>query len=147
MFEHVGVKNYATFFDVVRRCLPADGLFLLHTIGTNRSVQRTDPWIARYIFPNSMLPSAAQIAHALEGRFVLEDWHGFGADYDRTLQAWRHNVEAAWDRLDARYDARFRRMWRFYLGASMATFRSRRSQLWQLVLSPRGVRGGYVAPR
>ena len=64
-----------------------------------------------------------------------------------TLQAWRHNVEAAWDRLDARYDARFRRMWRFYLGASMATFRSRRSQLWQLVLSPRGVRGGYVAPR
>ena len=58
MFEHVGVKNYATFFDVVRRCLPADGLFLLHTIGTNRSVQRTDPWIARYIFPNSMLPSA-----------------------------------------------------------------------------------------
>lgn len=147
MFEHVGVKNYPTFFDVVRRCLPADGLFLLHTIGTNRSVQRTDPWIARYIFPNSMLPSAAQITHALEGRFVLEDWHGFGADYDRTLQAWRHNVEAAWDRLDARYDARFRRMWRFYLGASMATFRSRRSQLWQLVLSPRGVRGGYVAPR
>ena len=91
--------------------------------------------------------SKAQIAHAVEGRFVIEDWHSFGADYDRTLQAWRENVERAWERLDTRYDERFRRMWRFYLAASMATFRSRRSQLWQLVLSPDGVPGGYVAPR
>lgn len=148
MFEHVGVRNYATYFGVVRRCLPPHGLFLLHTIGTNRSVNRTDPWIARYIFPNSMLPSAAQIARAFDGSFVLEDWHGFGTDYDRTLQAWRDNIEAAWPALDpVRYDERFRRMWRFYLAASMATFRSRRSQLWQLVLSPQGVPEGYEAPR
>lgn len=147
MFEHVGVKNYRGYFETVRRLLPEDGLFLLHTIGGNVSVQRTDPWIARYIFPNSMLPSARQIAEASEGLFVIEDWHGFGTDYDRTLQAWRDNVEAAWERLDERYDERFRRMWRFYLAASMATFRSRRSQLWQLVLSPHGVPGGYVAPR
>ena len=147
MFEHVGLRNYRTYFEVVRRCLPEAGLFLLHTIGGNVSVRRTDPWIARYIFPNSMLPSAAQIATASEGLFVLEDWHGFGADYDRTLQAWRANIEAAWSRLDARYDERFRRMWRFYLAGSMASFRSRRAQLWQLVLSPRGVPGGYLAPR
>src|SRR5262245_40130417 len=61
MFEHVGVKNYRRYFDVVRACLPDDGLFLLHTIGNNRSEHHTDPWIGRYIFPNSMLPSAAQI--------------------------------------------------------------------------------------
>ena len=147
MFEHVGVKNYRTYFEVAQRCLHDEGLFLLHTIGTNRSVRHTDPWIGKYIFPNSMLPSAVQIAQASEGLFVLEDWHNFGADYDRTLQAWRANVERAWPQLDARYDERFRRMWRFYLSASMATFRSRHSQLWQLVLSPRGVPGGYVAPR
>ncbi|WP_051464329.1 cyclopropane fatty acyl phospholipid synthase [Pseudoxanthomonas suwonensis] len=147
MFEHVGVRNYRTYFEVMRRCLPEHGLFLLHTIGSNLSVKRTDPWIARYIFPNSMLPSAAQITRASEGLFVLEDWHNFGTDYERTLAAWRANAEAAWDRLDPRYDERFRRMWRFYLSASMATFRCRRSQLWQLVLSPGGVPGGYVAPR
>ena len=147
MFEHVGVKNYRTYFELAHRCLGDDGIFLLHTIGTNRSVSHTDPWIGKYIFPNSMLPSAAQIAQASEGLFVLEDWHNFGADYDRTLQAWRANVERAWPQLDARYDERFRRMWRFYLSASMATFRSRHSQLWQLVLSPKGVPGGYVAPR
>ncbi|MCG8276766.1 cyclopropane fatty acyl phospholipid synthase [Stenotrophomonas sp. NLF4-10] len=147
MFEHVGVKNYRTYFEVARRCLRDDGLFLLHCIGSNVSRERTDPWIARYIFPNSMLPSAVQIAAAIEELFVLEDWHNFGTDYDRTLQAWRDNVEAAWEQLDPRYDERFRRMWRFYLAGSMASFRTRHAQLWQLVLSPQGVPGGYVAPR
>lgn len=152
MFEHVGVKNYRQYFQVVRRCLHdggagRSGLFLLHTIGNNVSVKRTDPWIARYIFPNSMLPSAAQIAQASEGQFVIEDWHGFGIDYDRTLQAWRDNIERAWPALPKRYDERFRRMWRYYLAASMATFRTRRAQLWQVVMSPRGVHGGYTAVR
>lgn len=147
MFEHVGVRNYDSFFEVSRRSLAPDGLMLLHTIGAERSTHHTDPWIHRYIFPNSMLPSAVQIATAAEDRFVIEDWHNFGTDYDLTLQAWRDNVEASWPRLGERYDERFHRMWRFYLAASMALFRSRRAQLWQLVLSPHGVPGGYVAPR
>jgi cyclopropane-fatty-acyl-phospholipid synthase len=147
MFEHVGFRNYRRYFDIARRCLRDAGLFLLHTIGSSTSHTRTDPWIARYIFPNSMLPSAAQLAAATEGRFVIEDWHNFGADYDRTLQAWRANIERAWPSLPPRYDERFRRMWRYYLAGSMASFRARRNHLWQLVLSPRGVPGGYIAPR
>jgi cyclopropane-fatty-acyl-phospholipid synthase len=147
MFEHVGVRNYRRYFEVARRCLSDQGLFLLHTIGNDESVSHTDPWIDRYIFPNSMLPSPAQIGHALEGLFVVEDWHNFGADYELTLQAWRENIECAWPALDERYDQRFRRMWRFYLAVSTALFRGRRAQLWQLVLSPHGVPGGYVAPR
>lgn len=146
MFEHVGVKNYRQYFEVARTCLSEDGLFLLHTIGSNESQHYTDPWIARYIFPNSMLPSAAQIARNIEGLFVMEDWHGFGPDYDRTLQAWRENIEAAWGRLPG-YDERFRRMWRFYLSGSMASFRARRIQLWQVLLSPRGVCGGCTEQR
>jgi cyclopropane-fatty-acyl-phospholipid synthase len=147
MFEHVGVKNYRTYFDVARRCTAEDGLFVLHCIGSNVSSNHTDPWIAKYIFPNSMIPSAEQIANASEGMFVTEDWHNFGADYDRTLMAWRDNFDAAWPALEPKYGERFRRMWRFYLSASAAVFRARRDQLWQLVMSPRGVRGGYRAPR
>ena len=151
MFEHVGVRNYPTYFEVARRCLaydaPDGGLFLLHTIGGNTSVKHTDPWIARHIFPNSMIPSSKQIASAVEGQFIIEDWHNFGADYDRTLQAWRENIERSWTSLPSRYDERFRRMWRFYLGGAMAAFRARHLQLWQVVLSPDGVPGGYVAPR
>ena len=147
MFEHVGVKNYRTYFDVARRCTAEDGLFVLHCIGSNVSSNHTDPWIAKYIFPNSMIPSAEQIAAASEDVFVTEDWHNFGADYDLTLMAWRTNFDRAWDSLSATYGERFRRMWRFYLSASAAVFRARRDQLWQLVMSPRGVRGGYRAPR
>ena len=147
MFEHVGVKNYRTYFDVARRCTAEDGLFVLHCIGSNVSSNHTDPWIAKYIFPNSMIPSAEQIAAASEDVFVTEDWHNFGADYDLTLMAWRTNFDRAWDSLSATYGERFRRMWRFYLSASAAVFRARRDQLWQLVMSPDGVRGGYRAPR
>lgn len=147
MFEHVGMRNYRRYFEMARRCLAPDGLFLLHTIGANTSGITTDPWIEKYIFPNSMLPSAKQIATAAEGLFVLEDWHNFGTDYERTLAAWRDNVEHAWPALGARYDERFRRMWRYYLAASIGAFRSRQTQLWQIVFSPQGVPGGYLAPR
>jgi cyclopropane-fatty-acyl-phospholipid synthase len=147
MFEHVGGKNYRAYFEAVQRCLKEDGLSLLHCIGSNSQPSQPDPWIEKYIFPNSMIPVASQITEALRDLFVVEDWHNFGADYDRTLMAWSANVEAAWSSLPALYDERFRRMWRYYLGASAAVFRSRRNQLWQLTLSPRGVPGGYRAPR
>lgn len=147
MFEHVGARNYRRYFDVVRRCLAPDGLSLLHTIGTNQIPDHPDPWIERYIFPNSQVPGMSQIAKALEGRFVVEDWHNFGADYEYTLRAWLSNFNAAWPQLAAQYDERFRRMWWFYLAASAASFHTRRDQLWQITLSPQGVPGGYVAPR
>lgn len=147
MFEHVGYRNYRRYFEVLRRCLKPDGVFLLHTIGRNTSSTHTNPWIARYIFPRSNLPSIRQIGAACENLFVVEDWHNFGTDYDRTLLAWHRNFEAHCGDLPSRYDERFRRMWRLYLMMSAAGFRTRRMQLWQLVLSPHGIPGGYIAPR
>jgi len=147
MFEHVGVDNYRTFMKVARRSLADDGLMLLHTIGRNRSGRITDPWIAKYIFPNSMLPSAKQIATAAEGLFILEDWHSFGVNYDPTLMAWHKNFEDSWDQVKHDYDERFHRMWTYYLLSCAASFRVRRNQVWQVVFSPRGVRGGYRSVR
>ncbi len=135
MFEHVGPKNYAAYFDTVHRTLEDDGLFLLHSIGTAVSTPRTDPWIDRYIFPNGKLPSAVEIAAAVERRFLIEDWHNFGPDYDRTLMAWWENFDTAWPFLEARYGKRFYRMWKYYLMSCAGFFRSRQGQLWQLVLS------------
>ncbi len=147
MFEHVGHRNYRTYMRVARSLLVSGGLFLLHTIGRNYSLTRTDPWIEKYIFPNSMVPSPRQITRALEGVFVIEDWHNFGADYDRTLMAWYENFEHAWPELASTYGDRFRRMWRFYLMSAAASFRTRDNQLFQIALSPHGVPGGYQAPR
>jgi len=143
MLEHVGYKNYPTYMQIVRRCLAPEGLFLLHTIGGRRSVIKTDPWLARYIFPNSMLPSAKQITAAAEDQLVIEDWHNFRQDYDRTLMCWYENFSRAWGELKARYDDRFFRMWRYYLLSSAGGFRSGANQLWQIVLSRDGIVGGY----
>ena len=146
MFEHVGVKNHGAYMNTVRRCLDdPTGITLLHTIGGNRSSTRTDPWMDRYIFPNSVLPSATQITTAAEGVLTMEDWHNFGPDYDRTLMSWHRNVSASWDQLPG-YDERFRRMWDFYLLVSAGGFRSRYLQLWQVVLSRDGLPRPYAPP-
>ncbi len=147
MLEHVGCKNYRTYMQVAHRCLKEGGLFLCHTIGNPVSNLRTDPWITSYIFPNSMLPSAAQMAHAAEGLFVLEDLHNFGASYDRTLLAWEKNFRNSWSDFRERYGERFYRMWRYYLLGCAAAFRARSLELFQFVWSKGGVPGGYNAPR
>jgi len=147
MFEHVGYKNYRTFMEVVNRCLEDNGLFLLHTIGGNQSAATSDPWILKYIFPNSMLPSLKQIATACESLFVMEDWHNFGPDYARTLAAWFNNFDKNWDTLKTDYDQRFYRMWKFYLLSCVGTFRSRTNQLWQIVFSKKGLKDGYQSLR
>ncbi|HNP34216.1 MAG TPA: cyclopropane fatty acyl phospholipid synthase [Woeseiaceae bacterium] len=143
MVEHVGEKNYRELFRVVRRCLRPGGLFLLHSIGTNVSERATDPWIERYIFPAGQLPSLRRLTTALEDLFVIEDIHNFGAYYDRTLMAWYQNFERNWPDLKSRYDETFFRMWKYYLLTCAGAFRARTLQLWQLVLSPNGVPGGF----
>ena len=143
MFEHVGCGNYRTFMKVVHQCLKAHGLFLLHTIAGNSSTNSIEPWLNKYIFPNSMLPSAKQITSAAEGLFVLEDWHSFGQYYDKTLMAWYNNFIKNWTKIKDKYDERFYRMWTYYLLLCAGSFRSRRNQLWQIVFSKKGVKGGY----
>ncbi len=147
MFEHVGQKNHRVYFDTVSRLLKDDGLFLLQTIGNHTRVRSLDPWIEKYIFPNGWLPSPGEIGDAVEGLFLIEDWHNFGPDYDRTLMAWWRNFDRAWPRLEARYDRRFYRMWKYYLHSCAGFFRSRQGQLWQLVLGKRGYPGSYRSVR
>ncbi|MDB5562562.1 MAG: Cyclopropane-fatty-acyl-phospholipid synthase [Hyphomicrobiales bacterium] len=147
MFEHVGYKNYRRYMEKAHSLLADDGLFLLHTIGGNLTQTNGEPWSEKYIFPNGMLPSIKQMGAAVEGLFVTEDWHNFGDYYDRTLLAWLDNFENAWPDLRDKYDERFHRMWQYYLCSFAAAFRMRHMQLWQIVLSPNGVEGGYNSIR
>jgi len=148
MIEHVGYKNYKTFFEVANKCLKDDGLFLLHTIGNNKSEKALDLWTDKYIFPNGLLPSVAQLGKAIENLFVMEDWHNFGTDYDNTLMAWYNNFNKNWDQIKNKYSERFFRMWKYFLLSAAGSFRSGRyNQLWQIVLSKNGIPGGYQSIR
>ncbi len=147
MFEHVGYKNYKTFFEVANKCLKDDGLFLLHTIGNVKSTKSIDTWTNKYIFPNGMLPSIPQLSKAAENLFVIEDLHNFGIDYYKTLMAWFNNFNNSWDKLKEKYDERFYRMWKYFLLSCAGSFKARRNQLWQIVLSKNGIAGGYQSVR
>jgi len=147
MFEHVGHKNYRTYFEAARRAIRDDGLFLLHTIGSPDTKTTIDPWIEKYIFPGGVLPSLAQIGKAIEGLFAVVDLHNIGPHYDRTLVAWHANFIANWPQPRSHAEERFYRMWRYYLLCCAGTFRARASHVWQIVLSPRGVPDGYKTQR
>jgi len=138
IMEHVGPKNYRGYMELVDRCLAPGGVAFVHTIGGNRARGQIDPWIDKYIFPSSALPSLAQLVTAMEGIFIPEDVHNIGEDYDPTLMAWFERFDAAWPALRARYSEKFYRMWKFYLLASAGSFRARAQQLFQLVMTRRG---------
>jgi cyclopropane-fatty-acyl-phospholipid synthase len=147
MFEHVGYKNYKEYFDTVHRLMQDEGVFLLHTIGNYKTMPYVDRWIDKYIFPNGKLPSAVELGGSLEQRFLIEDWHNFGPDYDNTLMAWWQNFDRHWKQLQHKYDHRFYRMWRYYLMSCAGFFRSRKGQLWQLVLSKQSRKTIYRSVR
>jgi cyclopropane-fatty-acyl-phospholipid synthase len=141
--EHVGHRNHRRFFDVVHERLAPGGYALVHAIGVCRTQYRGGRFIDKYVFPLVNLPSLAQIGRAIDGLFVLDDVHNIGVDYDRTLMEWHARFQAAWPRLEGRYGAllegRFKRMFEFYLLTAAGFARSRRAQVWQMVLTPPGL--------
>ena len=140
MFEAVGPKNFRTYMKVVHRCLTDDGIFLLHTIGTNTTATAIDPWTDKYIFPNGVLPTPSQLTKSSEGLFQIEDWHNLNANYSKTLLAWMERFDKNWGRIrQLGYDQRFYRMWRFFLLSAAGSFNARRVHLWQLVYSKNGI--------
>ena len=147
MFEHVGFRNYPTFMRTAHTALKDNGIFLLHTIGTNGALPLTNEWTVKYIFPNGMLPGIEQIAMAADKYFVMEDWHNFGAYYDKTLMAWYQNFVGHWDSLKSEFDERFYRMWTYYLLSCAGAFRARYMQLWQVVFTKNPGQGVYMGVR
>lgn len=138
MLEHVGPKNYHDFFRCAHKLMKDDGVFLLHTIGGFASVQETDPWIKKYIFPNGVIPSLSQLGCSMEKKFIVEDLHNIGPNYDKTLMAWYNNFHKNWKIISDHYDERFYRMWKFYLLSCAGSFRSRVLNTWQFALTKIG---------
>jgi cyclopropane-fatty-acyl-phospholipid synthase len=138
MMEAVGYKNFRVYMETINRVLKTDGVALIHTVGHNLTTKITDPWVDKYIFPNGILPSVSQIGEAVEGLFVMEDWHNIGPDYNRTLLAWNENFQASWPSLSERYSTEFKRMWEFYLLSFAGGFAARNWQLWQMVFTKKG---------
>jgi len=138
MFEHVGPPYYRAFFAKCRDLLAADGVMLLHTIGRADGPAATDPWLAKYIFPGGYVPALSQIAPAIEQAHLwLTDLEVLRLHYAHTISQWYDRVAAAESEITALYDARFFRMWQFYLAGAIAAFRHDGHLVFQLQLTRR----------
>jgi cyclopropane-fatty-acyl-phospholipid synthase len=151
MFEHVGPKNHRVYFEKMYDVLKPGGLFLLHTIGSVISSPTLRvpemEWINREIFPGGVIPSFGQIASASDNLFTLLDAQEFGYYYYTTLMAWNDNFEKGWPEIQHLYDARFYRLWRYYLQYCAAAFRAGNNyKLWQVVFG-KDYQGVYKSVR
>jgi len=124
MFEHVGTPQYRTFFHKCRNLLTPDGVMLLHTIGRMGGPGLTDKWTRKYIFPGGYSPALSEIVRAVEGlKFIISDVEVLRLHYSHTLDHWYRTTVAKRAEIEAVYDARFFRMWQFYLAGASAAFR------------------------
>lgn len=136
MFEHVGVPNYRAYFGAIERLLTGDGVALIHTIGRGSPSGVTNPFIAKHIFPGGYVPSMSEAVAAIEHESLwVTDVECLRLHYAYTLRAWLDRFDANRDKVLRLYDARFVRMWRFYLIASEQCFRFDRQAVFQFQLS------------
>jgi cyclopropane-fatty-acyl-phospholipid synthase len=137
MLEHVGLMNFKTLGELVKRTLKPDGLGLIHTIGRSHP-QRMDPWIVKHIFPGGHVPSLSEMMNVFEPyKFSVLDVENLRLHYARTCASWLENFEAVTDQVEEMYDENFVRMWRLYLAGSSAGFESGTLQLYQVLFAPR----------
>lgn len=123
MFEHVGLPHYRQYFDTIERLLKPDGVALVHTIARADGPGATDPWTAKYIFPGGYSPALSQIVPAIERAWLwIADIEVLRLHYAWTLKAWYDRCTAQEAEITGLYDARFYRMWIFYLAAARAAF-------------------------
>ncbi|WP_404710743.1 class I SAM-dependent methyltransferase [Sphingomonas sp. MMS24-J13] len=123
MFEHVGPAHFHSFFAKCRSLLAEDGVMLLHTIGRIGTPRPTDAWTTKYIFPGGYVPSLSEIARAAEQANILcSDVETLRLHYAYTLEQWLRRTQANRAEIETMYDARFYRMWEFYLAGSATGF-------------------------
>ncbi len=143
MLNQVAQVKDPAFFSAARRSMKKDGLLLMEAMGNNQRDMLLGPWMEKHVLGKASLPSIGDIAEPAQAHFVLEDVHNLGADHDRTLLHWHQRFELAWPQLRLNYDERFYRMWRYHLLSSAGSFRARSTQIWQIVMSPKGLPGVY----
>ncbi|ODM95269.1 Cyclopropane-fatty-acyl-phospholipid synthase [Orchesella cincta] len=110
---HLGRHNHGTFFKTMNKCLKDDGILLLQVIGTNhKNMLQSDPFTHKIYFPNT-IPYYRELTKETEGLFIMEDWHSFGLDFVRTLDAWQERFQQNWDTIKEQYDERFYKLWNY----------------------------------
>ena len=140
MFEAVGEKYWPAYFGKLRDSLAPGGRAALQIITIAdrffESYRGGVDFIQRYIFPGGMLPSDAALKAQIARAGLAVDSQGFfGLDYAETLAEWNRRFQRTWPEIQGLgFDARFKRMWEFYLAYCEAGFRAGSIDVTQVAL-------------
>jgi cyclopropane-fatty-acyl-phospholipid synthase len=142
MFEAVGEEYWPAYFNTLRARLVPGGRAGIQVITIADRLfadyRKTADFIQRYVFPGGMLPCPARLQGEIaKAGLSMGEQHWFGHDYAETLRRWQVSFQAAWERiatLQPQYDARFRRLWEFYLGYCEAGFEAGFTDVGQIVI-------------
>jgi len=140
MFEAVGEKYWPTYFRTVYDRLRPGGKVAIQVITIDEDVfedyRREPEFIQLYIFPGGMLPSPERFnAEAEAAGLTVRRQEFFGPAYAHTLMRWRQRFDQQAEKLSQMgYDARFQRMWRYYLAYCEAGFNAGRINVMQVLL-------------
>jgi len=125
MFEHVGARNFDTFFRACANLMTAEGVMLVHTIGRFGRPGSTDAFTRKYIFPGGYIPALSETVAASEkSRLIVTDVETLRLHYAFTLRQWYARTLAHRDEIVQMMGERFFRMWTFYLAGATAAFES-----------------------
>jgi cyclopropane-fatty-acyl-phospholipid synthase len=140
MFEAVGERFWPAYFSILRDRLKPGGRALVQTITIADELfaqyRKSTDFIQQYVFPGGMLPSAS-VFRKLAGRagLIVGDEHRFGIDYAETLKSWRVRYRKVSNQLRLLgFDARFERLWNFYLVYCEVGFRAASTDVMQVEL-------------
>ena len=136
MLEHVGRRNYYTYFRTVSDNLKPKGVALIHSIGVYKDPHPCNRWLAKYIFPGGYLPSLEQIVKSVSKQGLkIIDVEIMRDHYAETLRHWRLRFHDNIDAIRSEYDDRFIRMWNFYLAGCEYFFRVQEGMVFQFQLA------------
>jgi cyclopropane-fatty-acyl-phospholipid synthase len=137
MLEHVGAPNFRAYFETVKRLLADDGVAVIHSIGRMEGPRLTNAFTNKYIFPGGYVPAISEITAAIEDAGLwITDIEVLRLHYAETLRHWRDRFMAD-PEIPNLYDARFRRMWEYYLASAEVGFRYAGHMNFQIQLTKR----------
>ncbi|WP_184715602.1 cyclopropane-fatty-acyl-phospholipid synthase family protein [Caulobacter sp.] len=135
MLEHVGAPNFRTYFETIAKLLDEDGVALVHSIGKMHGPGATNAFTQKYIFPGGYIPGLSEIVTAIEQAGLwITDVEILRLHYAETCRIWRERFMADPD-IPTMFDARFRRMWEFYLAGAELGFRHGGHMVFQIQLA------------
>lgn len=136
MFEHIGVKNFPVYFNLIKNLLKPDGLFLNHGITNDKGWLKsyTTQFINKYIFPDGELARISDVTTSMEDAgFEIIDIEALRPHYVMTLRHWIKLLDKNNEEVINSVGEHTYKLWRLYMSGSAYNFKQGSLGIYQVI--------------